>query len=201
METVERHVSVLFSESEPDRVKIIDWVMRQKSMVLTRFMLGKGPLLPAGEATIRLKECRPFLPEYWWDLLMGDQMDVYGAPFVPEDSAKHSLGPVCTVGRRPGGSHCPAGTRSAVVLHCVLGGCTHSLSSCDTAPHRFQQVCSSASSRRPLLSRLPGLSTGSSLVLTGGPVEARLLLTGHHEKNRQQIYSDCCPTPSQPHRC
>ena len=91
MDAVEQRLSVFFGESEPDHVKIIDWVLRQKLMVLTRFIFGKGPSLPAGEATVRLKECRPFLPEYWWDVLMGDQVDVNGAPFVPVDSAKHRV--------------------------------------------------------------------------------------------------------------
>jgi hypothetical protein len=98
MDTVERHLAVFFAESEPDHVKIIDWVMRQKLMVLTRFVFGRGPSLPAGEATIRIKECRPSLPEYWWEVLMGDQVDAAGAPFVPADSAKHKVRWVGTQG-------------------------------------------------------------------------------------------------------
>jgi len=98
MDAVEQRLSVFFGESEPDHVKIIDWVLRQKLMVLTRFVFGKGPSLPAGEATIRVKECRPFLPEYWWEVLMGDQVDATGAPLVPAEVAKHRFTWVGTQG-------------------------------------------------------------------------------------------------------
>ena len=101
MDTVERHLAVFFAQLEPDHVTIIDWVMRQKLMVLTRFVFGRVPALPVGEATIRVKERRPSLPEYrlyWWEVLMGNQVDATGALFVPTESAKHKAKWVGTQG-------------------------------------------------------------------------------------------------------
>ena len=76
IDKAERQLSIFFDEPEPDHVKMIDWVLRQKCMVLHRFIFSKFPSLPAGEATIRLNECRPLLLEYWWDVMMADQVDV-----------------------------------------------------------------------------------------------------------------------------
>ena len=90
MDAVEQHLFVVFRESEPGHVKTTDWVLRQKLMVL-RFVFSKGLLLPAGEATIRVKKCRPFLPEYWWEVLMGDQGDATMALLVPAEVAKHRV--------------------------------------------------------------------------------------------------------------
>ena len=119
MDKVERQLSIFFDEPERDHVRIIDWVLRQKCMVLHRFIFFKVPSLPAGKATVWLKECRPLLPEYWRDVMMTDWS---GGCFRCPFRFRRFCEAQDQMGQYSGRHHCSASTVSGVDIHRLLGG-------------------------------------------------------------------------------